>query len=69
MVTLSGGERGVDRLVRALFWKSSIRLLFPLRSIFCQILEGTEPSKLLLSSDSLWRLGRPEKLPGMEPLR
>jgi len=22
MVTLSGGERGVDRLVRALFWKS-----------------------------------------------
>ena len=69
MVTLAGGERGFDRLVRELFWKSNIRLLFPLKSIFRQTSDGTEPSKLLLSNDSLCRLGRPEKLPGIDPFR
>ena len=69
MVTFAGGVRGFDRFVRALLWKSNIRLLFPLKSIFRQTSDGTEPSKLLFSIDNLWRLGRPEKLPGIEPLR
>jgi hypothetical protein len=51
MVTLVGGDREFDRLERELFWKSSIRDLFPSKLIFCQILDGTEPSKLLLSND------------------
>uniref|UniRef100_A0A2P2MXH1 Putative LRR receptor-like serine/threonine-protein kinase At1g06840 isoform X1 n=1 Tax=Rhizophora mucronata TaxID=61149 RepID=A0A2P2MXH1_RHIMU len=68
-VTLTGTFRSPKMFENELFLRSSVSRALELNDLFCQMLAGMEPLNILFSIDSVWRKGKFEKLPGIDPLR